>query len=95
MTGITRLTILDTIPVTTVSAGGDTVDTQIKAAGYNAGLTALVGIYIGGTAGNLVYENFLGNTRTLPVIANQVVQLRCKRILTSTATDMFLLIGDM
>lgn len=96
MQGIIRVTIIDTIPLVPVAAGGDTLDTQVKAAGYPQGETAIVGFYIGGVAGNLVYESYIGATRTLPVIANQSIQLRARRILsTSTATVMFVLIGDM
>lgn len=97
MEGIIRLTFLDSLPLTPVATTGDTLDTVIKAAGIDQGVTAMVGIYVGG-AGNLVYEPLVSGSpaRTLAVAEGTTVALRCKRVLnTSTSTLMSILIGDI
>lgn len=97
MTGLIRLTFGENIPLTPVAAGGEHINTTIKNAGIEMGISAMVGLYIGG-AGTLVYQPLRSGASncTLEVPANSTVALRCARVLdTSDCSDISILIGDM
>jgi FtsP/CotA-like multicopper oxidase with cupredoxin domain len=98
MTGLIRLTFGENIPYTPVAADGQTIDAFLKSQGIDMGIGAMVGILVG-TAGTVDYQPLRSDAGQCTITTENdgtTVQLRCKRILsTSGASGISILIGDV